>query len=97
MRSSFEFLCKKAPQKVIARVPVIPGFNDDEICDIMKYAAFSGVKELHLLAYHTLGISKYQQLGREYPYHVRESLDPDTLTSYIEKGERLGLTVTVGG
>ena len=79
------------------RVPVIPKFNDNEVSAIMEYAASHGVKELHLLPYHTLGVSKYEQLGREYPYHIRESLDPDTLTPYNEKGAELGLTIKIGG
>lgn len=95
--SAFEYLCKNAPEKVIVRVPVIPEFNDNEVSAIMEYAAAHGVKELHLLPYHTLGISKYEQLGRGYPYHIRESLDPDVLTPYNEKGAELGLTIKIGG
>lgn len=95
--SAFEFLCKNAPEKVTVRVPVIPEFNDNEVSEIMEYAASHGVKELHLLPYHTLGISKYEQLGREYPYYIREGLDPDTLTPYNEKGAELGLTIKIGG
>lgn len=95
--SAFEYLCKNAPERVTARVPVIPEFNDNEVSAIMEYAASHGVRELHLLPYHTLGISKYEQLGREYPYHIREGLDPDALTPYNEKGAKLGLTIRIGG
>lgn len=95
--SAFEFLCKNAPERVTVRVPVIPGFNDNEIDGIMEYAASKGVRELHLLPYHTLGISKYEQLGINYPYHIRESLDADMLIPYNEKGAKFGLKVKIGG
>ena len=95
--SSFEYLCKTEPEKVIVRVPVIPEFNDNEILDIMIYAASHGIKELHLLPYHTLGVSKYRQLGREYPYHIFESLGPDILKPYIQNGAALGLKIKIGG
>ena len=95
--SAFEYLCKNAPEKVTARVPVIPDFNDNELTAIIEYVASHGVKEIHLLPYHTLGISKYEQLGREYPYHIRESLEPDALLCYIEIGRQLGVTVKIGG
>ncbi len=95
--NSFEFLCKNAPAKVTVRVPVIPDFNDNEITDIMEYSAFHGVKKLDLLPYHTLGMSKYEQLGREYTYHIRESLDPNILMHYTDKGKAFGLIIKIGG
>ena len=51
------------------RVPVIPTFNhtSEEICDIARFAqSLDGVKKLHLLPYHRLGMGKYEGLGREY-------------------------------
>lgn len=95
--SAFENLCKRASGRVTVRVPVIPQFNDNELLDIMSYAAAHGVNALHLLPYHTLGISKYEQLGREYPYHIREGFSPDVLMPYSKMGEELGLTVKIGG
>lgn len=95
--SCFELLCKSAPEKVVVRVPVIPDFNSEEVSEIMKYAAKHGIKIVHLLPYHTLGMAKYEQLGRKYPYHVRESLDPASLDCHIDTGSSLGLTVKIGG
>lgn len=95
--SCFELLCENAPERVIARVPVIPDFNDNEVEEILSFAAGRGVKTVHLLPYHTLGMAKYEQLGRKYPYHVKESLDPETLSVYNEIGSRIGITVKIGG
>ena len=55
-------------KNVIARIPLIPSFNDSET-NIRKTAAFAancGAYRLEILPYHKLGIIKYQQLGREY-------------------------------
>lgn len=56
--------------ELIIRVPVIPGFNDteEEIMDIARFAdSLPGVKQIHLLPYHSFGRGKYEGLGREYP------------------------------
>lgn len=94
---AFEYLAGSVPDRVIVRVPVIPGFNEDGIKDILEYVVQRNVKEVHLLPYHTLGVSKYKQLGLEYPYPVLESLAPDRLLPYVEIGKKLGVTVTIGG
>lgn len=52
------------------RIPVIPGFNDDEseFEAIAGYLApLAGVRWVELLPFHTLGAEKYPALGREYP------------------------------
>ena len=95
--SSFECICNNNSEKVTVRVPVIPDFNDKEILTIMDYAVEHGIKNMHLLPYHTLGISKYKQLGRDYPYHIKESLSPDVLLPYVEIGKERGITVKIGG
>lgn len=56
--------------ELIARTPVIPGFNDTEE-EIRKIALFlkeagAGVSGYELLAYHRLGRGKYKGLGRVY-------------------------------
>lgn len=95
--SAFEYIAESTSEKLVVRVPVIPDFNDDEITEIIEYAVQRNVREVHLLPYHTLGIAKYAQLGLEYPYHIRESLDPEKLLCYIEIGEKLGANVKIGG
>ena len=60
------------------RTPVVPGYTDDP-ANIRGIAAFirdiPNVREYELLAYHSLGESKYRALGRDYPLH---SLTPPT-------------------
>lgn len=87
----------ESPAEVIARIPVIPGFNEDALEDILALAAREGVKEAHLLAYHTLGSSKYAQIGLAYPWREYEAMDKEKLRPMAEKAEKLGLTVRIGG
>ena len=53
------------------RVPVIPGFNDDE-AEMRRIADFvndlSSVERVTLMPYHTLGKSKYETLGLDCAY-----------------------------
>ncbi len=94
---AFAYLAERKPDRLIVRVPVIPGFNDDEVSSIIEFSAKENVRRIHLLPYHILGVSKYQQLGIAYPYPVLESLAPDALLPYVETGKELGVTVTIGG
>lgn len=94
---SFNAVCEKCPEKVTVRVPVIPEFNYDEITDIIEFAARNGIKRLHLLPYHTLGITKYEQLGIEYPYPVTAALEPVAVEQFKEYGEKIGLSIKIGG
>lgn len=95
--TAFEHIANGNPARLTIRVPVIPGFNDDEIMPIMAYAAAHGVKKVHLLPYHTLGIAKYAHLGRAYPYPIHESMKPEVLQPYVQQGLNMGLTVKIGG
>ncbi|OCN05871.1 hypothetical protein A4S06_07460 [Erysipelotrichaceae bacterium MTC7] len=86
------------PDKVIYRVPVIPGFNDDEatLLDILKLASVQHVKEVNFLAYHTLGIAKYEKMQRPYTLS-RKAMDPKVLDKYIEKAQNLNVKLKIGG
>ncbi len=55
--------------RVIIRVPVIPGFNDteEEIGKIAYAVSRHGYRRLDLLPFHSYASSKYAALGREYP------------------------------
>ncbi|HXK02794.1 MAG TPA: glycyl-radical enzyme activating protein [Verrucomicrobiae bacterium] len=63
-------------RNVIARVPVIPGVNDDSgeidrLCSLLRRMA---VRRVDLLPYHRAGMEKYRRLGRE--YGLPETLPP---------------------
>ena len=63
---------------ITVRTPVIPGYNDDEtnIIEIAKICAkLPNVRQYELLAYHELGVSKYENLDRI--YELKETKTPD--------------------
>ncbi|MCC8180884.1 MAG: radical SAM protein, partial [Planctomycetes bacterium] len=89
----------RAGRPVVARVPVIPGFNDtdEETAAIARFAVGAGIQELHLLPYHALGTPKYGKLARPYPMAGAAALDPERLPALRAAAECPGLTVRVSG
>jgi pyruvate formate lyase activating enzyme len=86
-------------EKIILRVPVIPGFNNDyyTLCKILEKARDYEIKNVHLLPYHTLGLAKYEQLGLDYKLGQMNSITKDELVEYEIIGGKLGLSVKIGG
>ena len=70
------------PDRVTIRVPVIPGFNDQEIPDIIEMVSKLGVKTMHLLPYHAFGKGKWHRLGRPYIYEDEPAMDRALLEPY---------------
>lgn len=79
-KENFRRLCQTFPEKnILARTPVIPGFNDtpEEIQQIIDFIEAcmeeSGAQNVayELLPYHAYGAMKYRYLGREYPMEER--------------------------
>ena len=66
---------------IVVRTPVIPGYTDEEknisgIAELIR--SIPKVEGYELLAYHSLGESKYHALGRKYELH-------GTLTPTLER------------
>lgn len=87
-----------ARTEVIARVPVIPGFNhtEAEMEGIFRFALSHGVRRVDLLPYHTLGRGKYAKLGREYALDAA-MLTKEDLLPWKALGESLDLDAGIGG
>lgn len=87
------------PDKITLRIPVIPGFNYEatvlkKMIDIAKELQVSSV---HLLPYHTLGLSKYEQLDRKYELKGVAMLQKEDLKDYAAYGKSKGIHVQAGG
>jgi pyruvate formate lyase activating enzyme len=84
---------------VIVRIPVVPTVNDDEanIEASIRFLAGAGLMQLDLLAYHRIGIEKYQRLQvkngfREFPVPSAEQME-----SIAERFSKAGFSVRIGG
>jgi len=82
------------------RIPLIPGFNDDESTIRHMLDILEGVPTLHhidLIPYHTLGVGKYEGLGR--PYHLKgvQTLSQEHVDYVKSIIESHGYSVSIGG
>lgn len=72
-------LCRELPKsrgRVIVRMPLVPGYNDDDqavTAGARFVATLDNTPELNLLPYHNLGESKYEMIGADYGLHHVES------------------------
>jgi pyruvate formate lyase activating enzyme len=86
-------LAVKKGKKIIARIPVIPNFNDsfqdaEGFCTIL---IDSGIKEVNLLPFHQFGQKKYELLGMNYSMNDIKQLHPEDLQDYRDIFLRKGL------
>jgi pyruvate formate lyase activating enzyme len=96
---NLKFLARKHC-KVIVRIPVIPGINDNE-----ENIAASGefissllqIKEVHLLPYHKAGTEKYRRLQRRYEPITTKVPSEEQLIRIAERLGEYGLNVKIGG
>ncbi|MEG0709757.1 MAG: glycyl-radical enzyme activating protein [Longicatena sp.] len=95
---NLNYLTQKYHEKVVFRIPVIPGFNYEEkvLCAILDLAKDKKVKEVHFLPYHTLGKIKYDKLLREYPY-TQQMLNEKDLFKYVKIAQEKGICLKIGG
>lgn len=78
---------RKTAEKIIVRIPCIPGINDDEdnIVQTADFVADLGIKYLELLPYNEAAASKYQWLQKEYLLEDLERREK----SYYESMEKV--------
>lgn len=85
--------------KPVIRIPIVPGFNDDEktINGFTEIISKMGLNTVHLLPLHHLGKNKYKQQNRD--YYFKELITPDKKD--MERIKKLffktGINVSIGG
>jgi pyruvate formate lyase activating enzyme len=84
--------------RLVIRVTVVPGFNDDEenIEATARFVAGLGLEEIHLLPFHRLGASKYEQLGLLYAFAGQPAPEPAKLQRLQSICQSHGLSCYVG-
>ena len=83
--------------RVWIRIPLIPGYNDGgaHLKELTLAIRGMGAEKVSLLGFHQWGKSKYQALGREYPYDGIEPLPKESLESAKRIMEAHGIAVTI--
>jgi len=97
--SNLRWLSENHP-KVIVRVAIIPGINDDEenLCKIGEFvASLKQVTEIHILPYHKAGMDKYQRLGQTYQLPELQAPDQEEMWEIARTIEQFCLKVTING
>jgi pyruvate formate lyase activating enzyme len=85
---------------VIVRRPVIRGYNDnfESIHALGKFVkGLRTIREIDLLPYHRLGLSKYERLGQNYILADEPTMKNEEITGLKEILLTYGLKVQIGG
>jgi pyruvate formate lyase activating enzyme len=90
----------KSRKKIILRIPLVPGINDDanNLRQIGKLAAeLDSLERVSILPYHQLGDDKYRKLGRQSLLHGL-TIPPQSKIEQIQTWlQEFGLRVEIGG
>lgn len=79
------------------RVPLIPGFNSDELPQIAQFvSSISSIRQVHILPYHELGLHKRTR-GPEPPQDTIESPSEQQLQAAADTFRACGLNALIGG
>ncbi len=85
-------------QKLIVRIPYIPGFNDSYHTIYRMLVFLSGLKKINwveLMPYHRLGKLKYDGLSIPYQMGNTGPVKKEDLSKYIVLGDKLGLDIKI--
>jgi len=92
-------LAKHFTGRLILRLPLISGFNDDvqNIEAVISLMLENKVSEINILPLHHLGREKYELLGKEYFGRRFTIPTNDRMKEIQEKFRAIGLTCYLGG
>ncbi len=95
-------LILESGKDIFVRVPVIPGYNDDDenINKLTHFLTVSGsasVKKINLLPYHRIGSSKYKKFNIAYRMGNVEKPSKEKMQKLKEYFQETGIKVKIGG
>jgi len=96
--SNLEKAVSSDKSRIWIRIPVIPGYNDNNEYIEKLSGKLSGIKaeKVSVLGYHEFGRPKYQSLGKAYQLSGRKPLTSERLEEIIGIFKSKGLDATVG-
>ena len=85
--------------RVVARMPIIPGFTDGDVCirANARRARELGIRRADVLPFHQLGESKYASVGRAYGMGGVAQLSEEDVERALELVRAEGLLATLRG
>lgn len=85
--------------EVVARIPVIPGFNDspEQMARMAEVLNEVGVTTANLLPFHRMGSAKYAAMGQTYFYARTQPMEPERLEPFFRIFEQAGIMAKQGG
>jgi pyruvate formate lyase activating enzyme len=91
-------LAEKFKGRIIFRLPVIPGFNDDSenIIETARFILSTGRNEINILPLHHLGREKYPLLGKKYYTTDFKIPDKDELHEIAQQFASMGIKCYIG-
>lgn len=91
---------EKKDLECVIRIPLIPGFNDDEE-NVTKTAEFVnslGIKQIDLLPFNELPGAKYKEIGKgQWEFFSLKRQTEGYLNRLANNIRKIGLNVTIGG
>lgn len=95
-RNFEEILAKAGAERIVPRIPLIPGFNvengtADEISAYLKSIGYSG--EVHLMPYNPMARSKWEKIGRGDEYENPGELSEEAIEEITECFEKASFKV----
>lgn len=95
-----ELLHRVGPERIEPRLPLVPGFNDDEesIGAVVSFLSGLGYQgRVDLMPHHNLAGSKHLRLGHSPPIGVVGEIPRERLQGIVESCSRHGLEAVTGG
>ncbi len=96
---AFGRLAARIPGRLLVRRVLLPGLNDsrEEMDQLADYLLdLDHVPEIELIAYHTLGVHKWKELGMRYPLRQLRPPSPAQWRRVADRLRRRGLKVFPG-
>lgn len=96
LKSNIRLLLERG-KEVRVRVPLIPDFNckEDELSQIADLCLTLGARDVDLIPFHRLGVSKYKAMGLDYRYADLPSMTIATAEELSKTFAEKGLNVRV--
>jgi pyruvate formate lyase activating enzyme len=91
-------LAARRAKDLTVRVPLVPGFTDDEenLEATAAYLLRLGVQRVELMPYHPLGMDKYAALGRQYALGDVSPPHPSGIEKHVARFRSWGLACEAG-